>query len=251
MKSFEQQIDELAGIIEKNKNICVFSGAGISVPSGIPDFRSTGGLYSTQDESGYSPEEMISHTFFVQKPEIFYRFYKEKMIYKDARPNIAHRFFPLLEQAGKQVPIVTQNIDGLHTLAGSKEVFELHGSIYRNYCTTCGTFYGLDEVLSQQGVPHCKKDSGIIKPDVVLYEEPLDGDTIQKAVSAIANAEVLIVVGTSLTVYPAASFVEYFRGKHIAVMNKSTTHLDHSAEFVFDCGAEVCTQRLGEILGLL
>ena len=249
MLDFEEKIAKLAKVINDNKKICVFTGAGISVPSGIPDFRSATGLYSNRDESGYAPELILSRTFFEKEPEIFYRFYKNKIIFKDAAPNIAHKFFALLQDMGKDVSVVTQNIDGLHTAAGSKEVIELHGSVYRNYCTKCGKQYTLAEILAQDGVPYC--DGAVVRPDVVLYEESLDNQVIHKALDAIASAQLLVVVGTSLTVHPAASMVNYFKGKHIAIMNKAMTFLDYKANFVFNMGAEVCTQRLAEILHLL
>jgi len=250
MQDFEEKIKEFAKVIKESKRICVFTGAGISVPSGIPDFRSATGLYSNRDESGYAPELMLSRSFFNQKPEIFYNFYKNKIIFKDAKPNIAHKFFALLQAQDKDISIVTQNIDGLHTAAGNKKVIELHGSVYRNYCTKCGKQYTLKDILASDGIPYCALDGTIIRPDVVLYEESLDNTVIHKALEAIAAAELLVVVGTSLTVHPAASMVNYFKGKNIAIMNKASTFLDNSASFVFNIGAEVCTQRLAELLDM-
>lgn len=251
MLNFEKKIAELAKVIKECTKICVFTGAGISVPSGIPDFRSESGLYGSRDASGYAPELILSRTFFDKEPEIFYRFYKSKIIFKDAGPNIAHKFFALLQNIGKDISIVTQNIDGLHAAAGNNKVIELHGSVYRNYCTKCYKQYSLAEILDQDGVPYCKRDGAIIRPDVVLYEESLDNQNIHKALDEIASAQLLVVVGTSLTVHPAASMVNYFKGKHIAIINKASTFLDYNAHFVFNMGAEVCTHRLAEILNLL
>ncbi|MBR2876086.1 MAG: NAD-dependent protein deacylase [Clostridia bacterium] len=228
----DEKIRELKEIIEKAQKICVFSGAGISCPSGIPDFRSADGLYNTKGDYAYSPEEIISHSFFVKKPELFYEFYKSKMIYEDAEPNKAHRFFRKLEEQGKTVFVVTQNIDSLHTMAGSKRVFEIHGSVKRNYCTRCNEFYDEHYILSCEGVPYCEKCGGIVKPDVVLYEEELDGKVVQGAVNAIKNSELLIIIGTSLAVYPAASFVNIFSGEKVVLINKSATPKDAEADIV-------------------
>ncbi len=215
-------IDELQKIIDSSNSIVVFTGAGISVPSGIPDFRSADGIYSQRANEKYSPEEIISHTFFYNHPDIFYDFYKSKMIYPEAKPNLAHEYFAKLEKKGKNVTIVTQNIDGLHQIAGSKRVYELHGSIHRNYCDECGASYSLDDIINSEAkIPFCKKCHAIIKPDVVLYEEPLDENVINLAISAIMTADTLIVVGTSLTVYPAAGFLRYFRGRNLVAINKS------------------------------
>lgn len=211
----------LQDIIDNSSSIVVFSGAGISVPSGIPDFRSANGIYHQKSDTNYSPEEIISHTFFFNHPDLFYKFYKSKMVYPDAKPNIAHTYFANLEKKGKNVTIVTQNIDGLHQMAGSKRVYELHGSIHRNYCNECGKSYSLEDVMNSEiEVPFCKSCGGIIKPDVVLYEEPLDEMTINLAISAIMTCDTLIVVGTSLTVYPAAGFIRYFKGRNLVVINK-------------------------------
>ncbi len=213
-------IEKLKAAIEKAQKICVFTGAGISCPSGIPDFRSADGLYSGNGVLGYTPEEIISHSFFVHHTKEFYDFYKSKMLYPDALPNSAHKYFADLEKQGKDVSVVTQNIDGLHFDAGSPVVFELHGSVRRNFCTKCGAFYNEKHILNSSGVPLCEKCGGAVKPDVVLYEEQLDDSTVLGALNAIADADLLIVVGTSLTVYPAASFVGYFRGETLAVINK-------------------------------
>ena len=226
--------DILKSIIKGAKSIVVFTGAGISVPSGIPDFRSASGLYNQKTKQGYPPEEIISHHFFYQHTEEFYEFYKAKMCYPKAKPNIAHTYFGDLEKQGKNVTVVTQNIDGLHQAGGSTRVYELHGSIHRNYCEDCNKFYDLDYILKQDGVPHCEKCGGIIKPDVVLYEEGLDEMTIQYSLNAIMTCDVMIVIGTSLTVYPAASFVRYFRGKYLVLINKSETTYDSQADLVIN-----------------
>ncbi|MBO4694524.1 MAG: NAD-dependent protein deacylase [Clostridia bacterium] len=239
----DQNIEKLQQIINESKSIVIFTGAGISVPSGIPDFRSATGLYNTSSGIGYRPEEIISHSFFMRNAEDFYKFYKEKMCYEDAKPNAAHAYFAKLEQAGKLLATVTQNIDGLHQAAGSKVVYELHGSIHRNYCMKCGASYSLDYVLRHKGVPKCDKCGGTIKPDVVLYEEGLDMDVISGAVNAISRADTLVIIGTSLVVYPAAGFINYFRGKNLVLINKSETGADYRASLVIheDC-AKVCEQ---------
>ena len=226
--------DELKRIIDHSSSIVVFTGAGISTPSGIPDFRSADGIYSQKRKDKYTPEEIISHTFFMNNPELFYEFYKEKMCYPNAKPNAAHKYFADLEKKGKNVTIVTQNIDNLHQEAGSNRVYELHGSVYRNYCQKCGRLFGLKYVLSHKGVPLCDKCGGIIKPDVVLYEEPLDEQTINLAISAIMTCDTLIIVGTSLTVYPAAGFIRYFRGSNLVVINKDATSYDNMCDLVFN-----------------
>ena len=204
--------------ITHSDNIVFFGGAGVSTESGIPDFRSTGGLY--HQEYDYPPETILSHSFYEENPEEFFRFYRNKMLYLDAKPNPAHSKLAEWEDQGKLCAVVTQNIDGLHQKAGSKNVLELHGSVLRNYCVRCGAFYGVEAVQGSTGIPRCRC-GGIIKPDVVLYEEGLDQDVLAKAVSAIRQAEVLIIGGTSLTVYPAASLVQYYRGSRLAAVNKS------------------------------
>ena len=226
----EEKIKALKKIIDESDNICVFTGAGISVPSGIPDFRSANGLYNEKTKGSYSPEQIISHSFFMRNTEMFYDFYKNKMMYLDAKPNDAHKYFASLEKRGKKVPVVTQNIDGLHQAAGSSEVIEIHGSIHRNYCTACRKFFDSAYVKNSDGIPKCDKCSSIIKPDVVLYEEPLDEDAVGRAVTSIANAQTMIIIGTSLVVYPAASYVRYFRGEHLILLNKTSTQYDSSAE---------------------
>lgn len=217
---YEQEIGALQEIIDESKNIVFFGGAGVSTESGIPDFRSEDGLY--HEKYSYPPERIISHSFFLTNPEVFYRFYKEKMLCLDAEPNAAHRKLAELEQAGKLKAVVTQNIDGLHQKAGSKIVYELHGSIHRNYCLRCHKFYSAKFIKESVGIPYCSC-GGVIKPDVVLYEESLDGKTIEDAVTAITNADTLIIGGTSLVVYPAAGFIDYFRGKHLVLINKAET----------------------------
>ena len=223
------EINNLKKAIDEASKIVIFSGAGLSTNSGIPDFRSASGIYNTKLKSNFTPEEIISHSFFESHTEDFYSFYFDKMVYKDAKPNSAHLYFAKLEKY-KDVTVVTQNIDGLHQLAGSKNVIEVHGSIMRNYCQNCHRFYTLDQ-LDTKGVPHCKC-GGIIKPDVVLYEESLNENDINKALIAISEADLLIVVGTSLVVYPAAGFIRYFRGKNLVLLNKSETSYDSIANIV-------------------
>ena len=228
--------ERLKKIVEKSKNIVFFGGAGVSTESNIPDFRSEKGLYKAMNDYGRSPEEMLSHSFFVNHTETFFDYYKKNLIYTDARPNKAHRALARLEAQGKLKAIVTQNIDGLHQEAGNKKVYELHGSTLRNYCMKCHQFYDLDYIMDEYhckgGVPICPVCGGIIKPDVVLYEEMLDEDTIDKAVSAISKADTLIIGGTSLVVYPAAGFVRYFRGSHLVLINKQETPYDSHADLV-------------------
>ena len=235
---FMDKYAKLKEIISKSKHLVVFSGAGISVPSGIPDFRSANGIYSEKFERIYSPEQIISRSFFDSNPEEFYRFYKAKMMYLEAKANSAHTYFADLENKGKDVSIVTQNIDGLHQLAGSKKVYELHGSIYRNYCLNCGTFYNASYIKNcPTDLPLCPKCGGLIKPDVTLYEEQLNEDVIDKAINALRKADTCIVIGTSLIVYPANTFLRYFGGNHLIYINKSKTAYDDMAEIVFneDC----------------
>lgn len=217
--------------IDQSSNIVFFGGAGVSTESGIPDFRSVDGLYN--QKYTYPPEMIISHSFYVKNPEEFYRFYKDRMIFSEAEPNGAHKALAKLEQEGKLKAVITQNIDGLHQAAGSREVLELHGSIHRNYCTRCGEFYDLDYVKKSEGVPRCAC-GGIIKPDVVLYEEGLDQRLLQKAVAYIARADVLIVGGTSLVVYPAAGLIDYYRGNKLVLINRSATSRDSQADPVIN-----------------
>ena len=212
------EIETLRKWMEESGSIVFFGGAGVSTESGIPDFRGTGGLYHQQ--YAYPPETILSHTFFERNPEEFFRFYRDKMLFLDAQPNAAHRKLAEWEAAGKLQAVITQNIDGLHQKAGSRRVLELHGSVLRNHCQTCGTFYGVEAITDSTGVPRCRC-GGIIKPDVVLYEEGLDEEVLMAAVSAIRHAEVLIIGGTSLTVYPAAGLVRYYRGNKLVVINKT------------------------------
>ncbi len=237
---YEQEIKRLQEMIDESQNIVFFGGAGVSTESGIPDFRSADGIY--HQSYRYTPEEVVSHSFFLKHPEAFYEFYKDKMIYPEAKPNPAHQKLAELEQAGKLTAIVTQNIDGLHQAAGSRNVYELHGSIHRNYCMDCHAFYDADYIKHSAGVPHCKKCGGVIKPDVVLYEEGLDSATIQGAVSAISRADMLIIGGTSLVVYPAAGFIDYFQGKYLVVINKSETAKSVRADLTINA-------PIGEVMG--
>ena len=233
------QIETLQQMIDESRRIVFFGGAGVSTESNIPDFRSADGLY--QEAYHYPPEQVVSHTFFVKRPELFYDFYKNKMMFLDAKPNKAHLTLAKLEQMGKLSAVITQNIDGLHQMAGSQKVLELHGSIHRNYCMKCGKFYDAVYVKESEGVPRCEC-GGIIKPDVVLYEEGLEHTVIREAIREIQEADMLIIGGTSLVVYPAAGFVDYFRGKHLVVLNKSATSKD--------AFADLCIQEpIGEVLG--
>lgn len=223
---------KLTEIIRKSNNIVFFGGAGISTASGIPDFRSSNGLYSQKLNRNFSPEEAVSHSFFVRYPEEFFDFYKKNLIYPNATPNACHLALAELEKMGKLRAVVTQNIDGLHQAAGSKKVYELHGSVHRNYCRKCHAFYDATYVLQKAGIPLCEKCGGVVKPDVVLYEEGLDEDIINGAVAAITEADVLIIGGTSLVVYPAAGLIRYFHGSHLVLINKSETPADREADLV-------------------
>jgi NAD-dependent deacetylase len=226
-------MDRLKSIISKSNNIVFFGGAGVSTESQIPDFRSSTGLYSDKNKKTYPPEVMLSHSFFISHPEEFYEFYKSKMIYKDAKPNPAHAALAKLEEQGKLKAVITQNIDGLHQAAGSKNVLELHGSVYRNYCLKCGRNYDLDYIINSESVvPKCEKCDGMVRPDVVLYEESLDTDVLYKAVDYISRADVLIVGGTSLVVYPAAGLVDYYKGDKLVLINKTATPYDSRANIV-------------------
>lgn len=230
----------LQEIIDDSKRIVFFGGAGVSTESGIPDFRSVDGLYNQQYK--YPPEQIISHSFFVSEPEEFYRFYRDRMIFSEAKPNAAHLKLAEWERKGILSAVVTQNIDGLHQIAGSRNVIELHGSVHRNYCTKCKKFYPLSAVTESQGIPRCEC-GGTIKPDVVLYEESLNAADIEKAVAEIENADTLIIGGTSLIVYPAAGFVRYFKGKHLVVINKSEISVS---------GAElIINDSIGKVFGNL
>lgn len=224
-----KEIEILQSFISNSNNIVFFGGAGVSTESGIPDFRSVDGLYNQQYE--YPPETILSHTFYRKKTEEFYRFYRNKMICLTAKPNAAHVKLAELEQAGKLKAVITQNIDGLHQLAGSKTVLELHGSVLRNYCEICGKFYDAEFILHNKGVPTCECGGGV-KPDVVLYEEGLNNETLNKSISFIANADMLIIGGTSLAVYPAAGLTDYYSGKKLVLINKSATPMDHKADLL-------------------
>ena len=232
-RQFQQWIDESSKIV-------FFGGAGVSTESGIPDFRSTDGLYNMQYK--YPPEAIISRSFFDRDPEEFYRLYRDKMLFPDAKPNAAHLKLAELERAGKLKAVVTQNIDGLHQAAGSGVVYELHGSVHRNYCMKCRQFYDLDFIYHSQGIPKCRVCGGIVKPDVVLYEENLDEETMEAAVLAISRADMLIIGGTSLAVYPAAGLIRYYQGDKLVLINKSPTPYDNRANLILN-------GPIGEILG--
>ena len=223
---------DLKEILMESSNIVFFGGAGVSTASNIPDFRSAKGLYSMRLKKNFTPEELVSHTFFVRFPEDFFEFYKEHLVYPDAKPNDCHKALAKLEKMGKLKAVITQNIDGLHQAAGSKKVYELHGSVHRNYCLDCGQFYDGKYVREYNGVPKCEKCGGIIKPDVVLYEEGLDDNVVSGAISAIMSADTLIIGGTSLIVYPAAGLIRYFQGKNLVLINKSVTSADKEADLV-------------------
>lgn len=236
-------IEKLQEIIDDSNNIVFFGGAGVSTESGIPDFRSVDGLYNQKWK--YSPETIISRSFYYSNPEEFFRFYREKLIIKGVKPNKAHIALAELEKAGKLSAVVTQNIDGLHQLAGSKRVYELHGSTLRNYCEKCGKFFDIDYIADEgMPVPVCDECGGRVKPDVVLYEEMLDDDCIRGAIAAISKADTLIIGGTSLVVYPAAGFINYFKGKHLVIINRDRTSADSEAELVIH-------EKIGEVLGAL
>lgn len=236
-----EKIERLKEIVAESDNIVFFGGAGVSTESGIPDFRSVDGLYNQKYK--YPPEVMVSHSFYRSHTEEFFEFYKNKMIALEAKPNAAHLKLAELEQQGKVRAVITQNIDGLHYAAGSREVMELHGSVHRNYCESCGKSYPVQYIVDAAGVPKCDC-GGVIKPDVVLYEEGLDYETMQRAVSYIRNAEVLIIGGTSLAVYPAAGFIDYFKGKHLVVINMDKTSRDVDADLLIN-------ERIGEVFDQL
>ena len=235
------QVRKLKDLVDGSDNIVFFGGAGVSTESGIPDFRSTGGLYHQQWK--YPPEVILSHTFYESNPEEFFRFYRAKMLAPDAKPNAAHRKLAEWEVAGKLKAVITQNIDGLHQAAGSKNVLELHGSVHRNHCEKCGKFYGLDYILSTEGVPRCSC-GGIVKPDVVLYEEGLDQRTLEDSVMYLSRADMLIIGGTSLNVYPAAGLIRYYGGHKLVLINKSPVAQDLAADLVI-------TDPIGETLAQL
>ena len=242
MGNYQAEIDELKRIVEKYSNIVFFGGAGVSTESGIPDFRSVDGLYHQQYD--YPPETILSHTFYRRKPKEFFRFYRNKMLFLDAKPNAAHVKLAELEARGKLKAVITQNIDGLHQAAGSRTVLELHGSVLRNYCEKCGQFHDVQYILDSADVPKCGKCGGSVKPDVVLYEEGLDSRTMTDAMRFIRDAQVLIIGGTSLAVYPAAGLIDYFRGKYLVLINKAPTPRDKMADLVIQ-------GSIGEVLGAL
>ena len=233
-------LEQLQQWIKESRNIVFFGGAGVSTESGIPDFRSVDGLYNQRYRQ--PPETILSHTYFEGHTGDFYRFYRDKMLCLDAQPNAAHKKLAELEAAGRLRSVVTQNIDGLHQLAGSQAVYELHGSVHRNYCTKCRAFYGVDFIQAGEGVPLCPVCGGVVKPDVVLYEEGLDQDTVEGAVRAIAGADVLIVGGTSLVVYPAAGLINYYRGNRLVLINRDPTPCDGQADLVIH-------DSIGKVLG--
>lgn len=228
----DPQIEQLTHILRHTKRGVFFGGAGVSTASGIPDFRSSNGLFSQRLSRQFTPEQLVSHTFFQQYPEDFYAFYKDKLLYPDVAPNACHRALATLERMSILRAVVTQNIDGLHQAAGSRCVYELHGSVLRNYCTGCHRFYTMQDILDAPGIPRCKDCGSIIKPDVVLYEEGLDDEVVSGAIRAIAEADTLIVGGTSLVVYPAAGLLRYFQGDHLVLINKSSTQADARADLL-------------------
>jgi len=226
------EIEKLTQILRNSNNIVFFGGAGVSTESNIPDFRSANGLFNARLNMTLSPEQLVSHTYFIRFPEEFFNFYKAKLIYPEAKPNGAHIALANLEEMCKLKAIITQNIDGLHQAAGSKNVFELHGSIHRNYCIKCNDSYDMDFILNSKGIPTCPKCSGTVRPDVVLYEEGLDESVLKGAMDAISKADTLIIGGTSLVVYPAANLINYFKGKNLVLINKSITSADSRADLV-------------------
>ena len=241
-------IEKLSKILKESNNIVFFGGAGISTESNIPDFRSSNGLFNESLNVTFTPEQLVSHSFYIKYPEEFFRFYKSKLIYPEAKPNSGHLALAKLEEMEKLKAIVTQNIDGLHQMAGSKNVFELHGSVHRNYCIKCNAFYDANFILEANGAPTCTKCSGSVKPDVVLYEEGLDDNIIRGAVDAISRADTLIIGGTSLVVYPAAGLINYFKGKNLVLINKSSTSADSKADLVIN---DSIGKVLSEALNLL
>ena len=236
------EIEKLTQILRDSNNIVFFGGAGCSCESGIPDFRSASGLWNEKLKINLTPEQLVSHTMFMKYPKEFFEFYRDKLIYPDAKPNAAHIALAKLEEMGKLKAVVTQNIDGLHQAAGSKNVYELHGSVLRNYCVRCHAFYDEKFILESKGVPTCTKCGGNVKPDVVLYEEGLDDTVIRGSIDAISKADTLIIGGTSLVVYPAAGLINYFRGKNLILINKSSTSADSNADLVIH-------DAIGKVLG--
>ncbi len=242
------EIEKLTQILRNSNNIVFFGGAGVSTESNIPDFRSANGLFNARLNMTLSPEQLVSHTYFIRFPEEFFNFYKAKLIYPEAKPNGAHIALANLEEMGKLKAIITQNIDGLHQAAGSKNVFELHGSIHRNYCIKCNDSYDMDFILNSKGIPTCPKCSGTVRPDVVLYEEGLDESVLKGAIDAISKADTLIIGGTSLVVYPAANLINYFKGKNLVLINKSSTSADSRADLVIhDSIGKVLSEAINEL----
>lgn len=224
--------EQLKKLINENDNIVFFGGAGVSTESNIPDFRSENGIYNAVNQYGYPPETMLSHSFFISHTDIFFDYLKKTLIYPEAKPNYAHIGLAKLEEIGKLKAVITQNIDNLHQMAGSKAVYELHGTLYKNYCIKCHKKFDINYVMESDGIPHCDKCGGIVRPDVVLYEEGLDGQTLYASVNAIENADILIVGGTSLNVYPAAGLIDYYKGNNLVLINKSTTPYDRRANLI-------------------
>ena len=242
------EIEQLTKILKGSSNVVFFGGAGVSTASGIPDFRSSNGLWNEKLKINFSPEQLVSHTFFMRYPEEFFKFYKDKLIYPNAKPNGCHIALAKLEKMEKLKAVITQNIDGLHQEAGSRVVYELHGSVLRNYCMKCHTFYDEKFILQSEAVPTCSKCGGKVKPDVVLYEEALDNHIITEAIKAISEADTLIIGGTSLVVYPAAGLIDYFRGSSLVLINKSTTSADNKADLVIkDDIATVLSQAVDRL----
>ena len=238
----DEKWEKLKKWIEESNNIVFFGGAGVSTESGIPDFRSENGIFMTMNEYGFPPETILSHSFFMAKPEIFFEYYKKSLLFPDAKPNNAHKALAKLEKEGKLRSVITQNIDDLHQKAGSQRVLELHGTLYKNYCMKCGKTFDLSYVMQNNGITKCDTCGGIVRPDVVLYEEGLDNTTVTEAVKDISNADMLIVGGTSLNVYPAAGLIRYYKGNKLVLINKSATQYDKSADLVI-------SDAIGDVLG--
>ena len=236
----DEKLKQMKKWIEESNYIVFFGGAGVSTESGIPDFRSEGGIFQAINEYGVRPEVILSHTFFMRNPEVFFQYYKKTLLYPDAKPNDCHRALAKLEEAGKLKAVITQNIDDLHQRGGSKTVLELHGTLYRNYCMKCGKQFDLDYVTAEDGITRCDACGGIVRPDVVLYEEGLDQDTLHQSVEHISKADLLIVGGTSLNVYPAAGLLNYYRGNKLVLVNKSATPYDNKAGLLI-------AENIGEI----
>ncbi|HPY79916.1 MAG TPA: NAD-dependent protein deacylase [Bacilli bacterium] len=234
----------LKSMIDEGSRIVVFTGAGISVASGIPDFRGEKGVFTSTKKDEFNPEEVLSHSYFTSHTKEFFDFYRRKMLYENAKPSLAHKYFAELEKKGKKVVVVTQNIDGLHQAASSSLVYELHGNVHRNYCEKCNRLFGIKYILDSKEIPVCDKCGGVIKPDVVLYEEPLNEDIITRTISAIMTCDVLVVVGTSLIVYPAAGFLRYFRGKYLIVINKTETPYDNMCDLVINEDVESVIKKI-------